>query len=141
LASVTGGSSSVVCRSGHKQCGPWNLCRVRYSSHISGVTRFLSSTGLASSLSFYDSQYQKTYQKNGFNSKSKGSNDKINREFSISLRRTFRYDGMAVGNGLLGIWNRDWRRVLYFHLPFITTGSSHSNSDLSFNDSSYCAAP
>ena len=49
LASVIGGSSLIVRKSGHKQCSPWKLYRARYSSHISGVTRLLPSTGLASS--------------------------------------------------------------------------------------------
>jgi hypothetical protein len=52
LASVKGGSWFVVHRSGHKQSGPWNLCRARYSSHISGVTHLLLSTGLPSSFNF-----------------------------------------------------------------------------------------
>ena len=56
-ASVKGGSSLDVRRSGHKHCGPWNLCRARYSSHISGGTRLLPSTGLHSLvISLRDSQ-------------------------------------------------------------------------------------
>ena len=60
LASVEGGSWLVVRNNGHKQFGPRNWCRLRYSSHISGVTRLLSSTGLPSSLvlSLRDSQYK-----------------------------------------------------------------------------------
>ena len=53
LASVNGSSSSVVRRSGHKQCSPLNLCRV------SDITRLPLFTGLASSLSLRDSQYKK----------------------------------------------------------------------------------
>ena len=59
LASVNGSSSSVICRSGHKQCSPLNLCRMRYSSHVSSIMRLLPFTGLASSLSLCDSQYKK----------------------------------------------------------------------------------
>ena len=40
------------------------------------------------------------------------------------------------------IWYSHWQRAdLDWHLPFLMTCSSHRNSDLSFNDSCYCAAP
>ena len=57
-------------------------------------------------LSLHDSQYN-TYQKNGFSSNSEKSNVRISRDFSISSSRTFRYDGMDIGDELLGIWNED----------------------------------
>ena len=108
LASVNGSSSLVVHRSGHKQCSPLNSCHMRYSSHVSSITCLPPFTGLASSLSLHDSQYKKKmYQENGFNLKSRGSNDKIIWEFLIWSSRTFQYDGMAVDNELLGIWNKD----------------------------------
>ena len=64
-------------------------------------------------LSLRDSEYNNhPYQKNGFSSNSKKSNVRISRDFSISSSRTLRYDGMGVGEELLGIWNEDRGRVL-----------------------------
>jgi len=51
-ASVEGGSSLVVCKSGHKQFGPRNFCFLRCSNQWTGGTRMLPSTGLPSSFSF-----------------------------------------------------------------------------------------
>jgi hypothetical protein len=51
-ASVRGGSSLVVRKSGHKQFGPRNFCFLRSSGQRSGGTRMLPSTGLPSSFSF-----------------------------------------------------------------------------------------